>query len=81
MINQFHIEPKKVEATATFILIESRISLNQNAEFTYSLCDESGKPLKYGQLVLSPEQYAAWGDDDTYVLDLICAQEGITIVA
>lgn len=80
MINQFFIQPKTIERTATFMLVESRISLNKNAVFNYSLCDEAGIPLKHGELSLTEEQYNQWGNDDSYILDLISAQEGITVV-
>lgn len=79
MINQFFIQPKKIEATAAFILVESRVSLNKNADFVYSLCDENGTPLKYGHLTLTEEQYSQWGSDDNYILDLICELEEIVI--
>jgi hypothetical protein len=81
MINQFFIEPKTIEATATFMLVESRVSLNKTAEFNYSLCDQKGRPLKHGQLSLTESQYAAWGDDDNYILNLICEQEEINLKA
>jgi hypothetical protein len=80
MINQFFIQPKTIERTATFILVESRISLNQTAVFNYSLCDQVGGALKYGELTLTPEQYNEWGNDDNYILDLISEREGITLV-
>jgi hypothetical protein len=79
MINQFFIEPKTIEATATFMLVESRVSLNKTAEFNYSLCDQTGRPLKHGLLALTESQYAAWGNDDNYILNLICEQEEINL--
>jgi hypothetical protein len=79
MINQFFIEPKTIEATATFMLIESRVSLNKTAEFNYSLCDQNGRSLKHGLLTLTESQYAAWGNDDNYILNLICEIEEINL--
>ena len=79
MTNQFFIQPKTIEATATFMLIDSRVSLNKNAEFNYSLCDQNGRPLKHGLLTLTESQYAAWGDDDNYILNLICEIEEISL--
>jgi hypothetical protein len=79
MTNQFFIQPKTIEATATFMLIDSRVSLNKNAEFNYSLCDQLGRPLKHGLLTLTESQYAAWGNDDNYILNLICEIEEISL--
>lgn len=79
MMTQLFIQPKKIENIATFILIESRVTLNKSAEFNYALCTEDGVSLKTDNLSLTPEQYNDWGNDDGYIINLICAKEGISI--
>ena len=80
MINQFKINPKVIESVANFILVDSYVTLNKDAQFHYSLCAENGLTLKSGTLVLTEEEYNNWGKDDNYILNLIAQKEDIVIL-
>jgi len=77
-MTQIFIEPKDVVYTADFILIEVQLRLNQGAIITYSLNrSPDGMPIKTNSIDLSPEQYDLWGNDDNYIIDMICQIEGL----
>ena len=55
--------------------------LFSGATFTVDLFDASGSLLNRQIVPMSPEEYAAWKNDDAYVINLFAVKLGFTIVA
>ena len=70
-------------ATATTLLV-SNVSVNPGASATYAwaLCaDEKLSPaLTQGNINLTGDAYAAWGNDDDYLYTYTAQQLGLTII-
>jgi hypothetical protein len=47
----------------------------------YILTTEDGKTCLSGNYYLTEEEFAAWGQDNSYVDDIVAAYLGVTIVA
>lgn len=63
------ISPISVEITE--IKIHLDYSLNSNARIHYALMHSNGIPYTQGTITLTPEEFSAWGTDDSYIEDLI----------
>ncbi len=46
----------------------------------YALTTEDGKTCISGNYPLTPEQFAAWGQDNSYIDDLVAEYLGVVIV-
>jgi hypothetical protein len=66
------IEPTtKVTVINKMIIKRVEVILNQYAEITIDLFDESDKYVSSKFLIMSDEDYANWGSDDTYLIDWV----------
>jgi hypothetical protein len=63
------IAPVTVEITDLKIHVE--YVLNAAARIHYTLLHANGTNYEYGTILLTEEEFAAWGTDDSYVEDLI----------
>jgi hypothetical protein len=66
------VQTQTVTTTITnFTVSCTSLTLFKNAIFCVNLNDETGKLVKRETLVLTPEEYQAWGNDDTYINNLV----------
>jgi hypothetical protein len=47
----------------------------------YNLTTEDGKTCLSGNYYMTESEFAAWGEDNSYVDDIVAAELGVTIVA
>jgi hypothetical protein len=47
----------------------------------YTLATEDGKTCLADNYYLTEEEFAAWGQDNSYIDDIVAAKIGVTIVA
>lgn len=47
----------------------------------YQLLTEENKECLGGNYTLTPEEFALWGQDNSYINDIVAAYLGVTIVA
>ena len=47
------------------------------ASFQWALLDDTGTVMATGRNALTDEQYAAWGEDDSYVARCVAANVGL----
>lgn len=66
---------------ASKVIVKSAtiIFADKTATIQGALCDEEGNELKPVSCVLSVEEYEKWGDDDSYVLDMLIAKCGLEV--
>jgi hypothetical protein len=65
-------------ATATQVeFLPAEITFGQSARCQYILQDESGANLTSAWVEMTPEQYALWGDDDSYAAETFLANLGL----
>ena len=70
---------KSVEATIFNMYVIGGV-LGSSASFYYSLLDESLAQVSQGNLTMSGEAYAGWGNDDEYAWDWAAAPEQLNLV-
>lgn len=46
----------------------------------YELTTLEGKKLAEGNYTLTPEEYDAWGDDNSYIDNIVASQIGVEII-
>lgn len=82
-INYLAIEPKEFESyTANYLIIPVVIvNLTKSAIIQYALCDSDKVIKKTGSEYMTEEQYANWGEDDAYIINIIAAKEELTLLA
>lgn len=69
---------KSVEATI-FNMYPIGGVLGSSASFYYSLLDSSFAQVSQGNLTMSGEAYAGWGNDDEYAWDYAATELNLTI--
>jgi hypothetical protein len=57
--------------------LPAEIAYGQSARCQYILQDEAGGNLTSARVEMTPEQYALWGDDDSYAADTFLANLGL----
>ena len=74
-----------VESTQT--IISNRMTIRvlnlvfgTSLEVIASIVQDNGKVTQNYHLVISGEEYAAWGSDDEYMVNLIAQKIGVTLV-
>ena len=75
---QTWINGKSVEATI-FNMYPIGGTLGSSASFYYSLLDDSLAQVSQGNLTMSGEAYAGWGNDDEYAWDWAAEELNLTI--
>lgn len=80
MYNIYNIEDKVVEKIAKFLEI-TRIELdfNKSARIVLDLLDDDRITIQKEEVILTPEEYNLWGNDDNYILQLIETKLNIKI--
>jgi len=76
------IQPCVVTTTKTivsFTVVCENITLFQSATFRVDSFDADGNMVNRQYLTMTNEQYLAWKNDDSYVLDFVAASLGYTI--
>jgi hypothetical protein len=76
---QSWINGKSVTATIFNMYVIGGV-LGSSASFYYSLLDSDLANVAQGNLTMSGEAYAAWGNDDEYAWDYIAAELNLTII-
>lgn len=56
------------------------LKLNESVLVLVSLYDEHEVRVSQKQIVISGDEYNAWGSDDQYLLTLIASKFGLTII-
>jgi len=76
---QIQISPVSVfPSTATQVeFLPAEITFGQSARCQYILQDADGANLTSAWVEMTPEQYALWGDDDSYAADTFLANLGL----
>jgi hypothetical protein len=69
---------KSVEATIFNMYVIGGV-LGSSASFYYSLLDDSLAQVSQGNLTMSGEAYAGWGNDDEYAWDYAAIELNLTI--
>ena len=72
------VNGKSVEATIFNIYPIGGV-LGSSASFYYSLLDESLAQVSQGNLTMSGEAYAGWGNDDEYAWEFAAIELNLTI--
>jgi len=71
-----------VTTVATSFSVSCRsLVLFSEATFTVDLFDAAGSLLSRQVMPMSKEEYLAWNNDDSYVINLFAAKLGFTVVA
>lgn len=80
-MKQYSIVPKQFTKTATKITINNIvINLDHSANISYLVVGDNGTDVfSVSTLHLEGADYNAWGNDDTYIAQLICVKEGLTL--
>lgn len=47
----------------------------------WQLCTEEGSPVQSGAVEVSGEEYTAWGDDDSYIVNLSVSKLGLESIS
>lgn len=76
---QTWVNGKSVQATI-FNLYVIGGTLGSSASFYYSLLDSSLAQVSQGNLTMSGEAYAGWGNDDEYAWDWAASPEQLDLV-
>ena len=61
----------KTTTVASFKITEISIRLFDTCRISVSLFDDQGQPFENRVLYMTPEDYAAWGTDDSYIVHWI----------
>jgi hypothetical protein len=76
-MNTTKIQIKPVTYTATELNIFTDYALNQPTTFHYTIKGENSLVYDQGIIRLSEEEFAAWGDNDAYIENLILTKLGL----
>lgn len=75
------IQDKTITTTQVVKSIEiesGEVKLNQSASFVVKMLDENGRLVGIERVVISGDDYTNWGNDDSYVVELIMTKLGLT---
>ncbi len=75
------VEPKDIVITKTCVEVGISVvdmSFGSSATFNVILFDDEHRPIKMDRIVLDGADYAAWTNDDSYVVSYILAKYGLT---
>ena len=74
-------EPIIITKNISYITIRIiEMDFNVSATLLIQFFESNSMPIKNEILKLTPEQYSQWGNDDSYILDLICQTYNLTLV-
>ena len=74
------IEPDVITTTRTatsFTIKCMNLDLFNSASFLATLVDSSGINISNKVIILTPEQYLEWKNDDSYIVDLVATELGV----
>lgn len=66
------ISPISIQISDLYLSVEYQ--LNQRAAIHYNLRTEQGITVKGGTISLTNEEFSAWGQDDTYIENLVLSK-------
>jgi hypothetical protein len=77
-----NIQPVEIQflGTATQLMVRV-LNFETNAtscSLFYEMLDDNGNSLVAKNYSLTPDEFAAWGSDNTYLEDLVCNMLGLT---
>lgn len=78
------IEPVQYRTgEATFLVVKgvNDILLGDKAYVDWLLAGDPRKNFESGSCLLEGEAYAAWGDNDEYILTWLCNQLNLTLIS
>lgn len=74
-----YVQPVSVSFNIVKITYEiTKLIPNHSCEISAFLTESNGNRLKRYNLVLAQPEYDQWGIDDTFLVDWICSQCGLT---
>lgn len=78
-MKKVEIIEKQITKVATLLWIDKiDVSLDKNCRIDYRL-SSSNELIKVGVYTLTEAEYSAWGNDDSYIVNIICEKEGLTL--
>lgn len=83
----YDIQPFTLTVTSTISHEVHKIQMNINyyvgateIVVPFTLVGEFGQPYYGNMVTISEAELAAWGEDDMYIVNLVCAKVGVTRV-
>jgi hypothetical protein len=75
---KINISPKSFTTEATSISIQTvGFNLNEGADFIIHYHKEDGTIFENDRIYVIGEEFAAWGSDDNYIIDLALTKLGL----
>ena len=78
------VQPKDIVQTQTCTSVSVRVvdvELNVSASLNVCLLDAENNVIKMDRIVVSGDDYTAWGTDDNYIVNYVLARYGLTPAA
>lgn len=72
---QLKINPISIQITDLNLSVEYQ--LNKRAYIHYNLKTSNERVVDNGSILLTEEEFSAWGQDDTYIEDLVLSKLGL----
>ena len=80
MSSQYPIEDKTVAKIAIFLSIDNvNIVPFSTCNWNACLIDALGAVIDCKNLTMTPEEYAAWGNNDDYLIQLTCQKMDVVL--
>lgn len=67
-----------VQKIASIQILEGRIDLEKSAVFPVKILDANGSLLSIDYIKIEGAEYDNWGNNDTYIVNLILSKLGLT---
>ena len=84
-MNSSLISPKPIvidKGNAIKIYIDvGRLILHTSVEIFVTFCDENDQHLSREMILLEGEEYSNWGNDDQYLIDMVCSKLNLEVVS
>lgn len=72
--------PTMGTATQLYVQANTFSASATNCTLTYYLADETGVLLLQGNVVMTDEQFASWGTDNSVLYQIVAQEKGLTLI-
>lgn len=75
---KINISPKEFTIKVNAITIHTMgYQINKEAEFVVQYLKEDGSAFEIDRVFITGDEFAAWGADDNYIVDLVLSKLGL----